>query len=359
MTRILHTACSGFESARQLPSSGSGAAGLHGHSFLAKVRASLPAGLAAFEGDELACLQSALERCTARLDRRLLNELIPAPSDEALARWIAAEIGLPGVLQVGIQSTRQQGVDLDPDGHAELWRRFVFQAAHRLPNVPAGHKCGRMHGHGFEVVVHARALPGGRPIDHDLLDAAWAPLHFELNYGCLNDLPGLANPTSEVMSSWIWQRLQPTLPELAWVTVYETASCGANFDGQQYRIWKDFTLDSAVQLRRAPEGSALRRLHGHTYQMRLHLAAPLDQVMGWTVDFGDVKELFSPIFKSLDHQPLYELPGLADCDSASLASYILDQARAVLPAVDRVDLHETRGNGAIVMSGHSGPALPI
>jgi 6-pyruvoyltetrahydropterin/6-carboxytetrahydropterin synthase len=114
-----------------------------------------------------------------------------------------------------------------------------------------------------------------------------------------------------------------------------------------------------VRHRRAPSNDPRHAIHGHTYTLRLHLGAPLDQVMGWTVDFGDVKELFSPIFKSLDHQPLYELPGLADCDSASLASYILDQARAVLPAVDRVDLHETRGNGAIVMAGHSGPALPI
>lgn len=355
MTRILHAASSGFESARQL----SDQPGLHGHGFIAKVRADLSDGLAAWPGGELDWLQQALQRCTTQLDRRLLNELVAEPGDAQLAQWLAAELGVPGLVQVGVQSTPRQGVDLDPDGRAEVWRRFVFQAAHRLPNVPPGHKCGRMHGHGFEVVLHARALPQVRPVSYALLDEIWAPLHFELNYGCLNDLPGLANPTSEVLSSWIWQRLQPTLPELVWVTVYETASCGANFDGRQYRIWKDFTLDSAVQLRRAPDASALRRLHGHTYQMRLHLAAPLDQVMGWTVDFGDVKTLFSPIFQSLDHQPLYELPGLPDCDSASLAAYILEQARAVLPQVDRVDLFETRGNGAIALAGAAGPALPV
>jgi 6-pyruvoyl-tetrahydropterin synthase len=56
-----------------------------------------------------------------------------------------------------------------------------------------------------------------------------------------------------------------------------------------YRVWKAFTLDSAVRLRHAPEGDARRRIHGHTFTLRLHLKAPLDQVMGWTVDFGDVK----------------------------------------------------------------------
>ena len=69
--------------------------------------------------------------------------------------------------------------------------------------------------------------------------------------------------------------------------------------------------------------------------------------MGWTVDFGDVKALFKPIFKMLDHQPLHEIADLADCDAASLAHWILHKARVVLPQVDRVDLYETRGCGAL------------
>jgi 6-pyruvoyltetrahydropterin/6-carboxytetrahydropterin synthase len=211
-----------------------------------------------------------------------------------------------------------------------------------------------MHGHGFEAVLHARQDAegcGGAAVDADRLDAVWAPIQDELDHACLNDIAGLSNPTSEMLSSWLWRRLQPLLPALTQVTVFETASCGARFDGSQYRIWKDFTLDSAVQLQRAPDGSAQRRLHGHTYTLRLHLSAPLDQVMGWTVDFGDVKEIFKPIFDALDHRPLYEMAGmagLADCDTASMAAWILQQARAQLPQLDRVDLFETRGCGALV-----------
>jgi hypothetical protein len=35
----------------------------------------------------------------------------------------------------------------------ELSKTFRFEAAHRLPNVPADHKCYRMHGHSFAVDV--------------------------------------------------------------------------------------------------------------------------------------------------------------------------------------------------------------
>lgn len=362
--RTLHCAASGFEAARHvdiLPA-GHRSRRLHGHSFLASVRCALSEGWAAFPGGEVDCLRTELQRAVAALDYRLLNEQVPQPTDENLARWLRDQLtGVPGIAQIGIQSTAHEGVDLDLAGQAHVWRRYQFQSAHRLPHVPFGHKCGRMHGHGFEVILHANQDLGGRDIaiDFDHLDAIWAPLQAELDHACLNDLPGLDNPTSEMLSSWLWQRLQPRLPELSWITVYETGSCGANFDGSRYRIWKELTLDSALQLRRAPDGSPLRRIHGHTYTLRLHLSAPLDQVMGWTVDFGDVKELFKPIFKALDHRPLHEIADLDDCDTATLAHWILAKARPQLPQLDRVDLYETRGCGAIAIQADEGPALPV
>lgn len=36
----------------------------------------------------------------------------------------------------------------------ELYKEFMFEAAHHLPHVPAGHKCGRLHGHSFLVRLY-------------------------------------------------------------------------------------------------------------------------------------------------------------------------------------------------------------
>ena len=359
----LHTASAGFESARQVDVLPEGHKGrqLHGHSFRAKVRAHLPAAWARYGGAEVATLSERLEACTRQLDYRLLNEVLTPPTDENLARWLRDQLDVPGLEQVGIQSTADQGVDLDRHDHAHVWRRYRFESAHKLPHVPLGHKCGRLHGHGFEVILHANQDAGGRDIsiDYDHLDEVWAPFHYQLHHRYLNDIEGLHNPTSEVMAGWLWERLKPILPELSWVTVYETGSCGANFNGQTYRIWKEMTLDSALFLKNAPTGDLFGQIHGHTYTLRLHLSAPLDEVMGWTVDFGDVKDLFNPIFKMLDHHPLHEIADLADCDAASVAHWIVHKARVVLPQVDRVDLYETRGCGAVALVGHEGPPLPI
>ena len=364
MTAVLRVAAAaGFEAARRvsLLPAGHSSRRLHGHSFLARVVAAPPAAWAAFPGGEVGELQQRLARCLAPLDYQLLNDQFEQPTDECLARWLLANVDVPGIDEVGIQSTAHEGADLDARGGAHVWRRYAFQAAHQLPQVPPGHKCGRMHGHGFEVILHAQVHLGARAlaIDFDHLDRCWAPLQQALDYTCLNDIPGLANPTSELIASWIWERLKPGLPELSWVTVYETASCGANYDGRHYRIWKELTLDSAVRLRRAPAGDPRGRIHGHSYLLRLHLSAPLDQVRGWTLDFGDVKELFTPVFDALDHQALYALPGMVDNDPGSVAVWVKEQAAPRLPGLDRIDVYETRGCGAILGWGEPGPPLPV
>jgi 6-pyruvoyltetrahydropterin/6-carboxytetrahydropterin synthase len=361
--QLLYTAAANFEAARfvLLLPKGHRSRRLHGHSFLTEIRCALSENWASFPGGEIEELREKLIATISPLDYNELNRELEQPTDENLARWVRSNLDIPGIESIGIQSTLHEGVDLDKKEHAHIWRRYTFQSAHQLPNVPSGHKCGRMHGHGFEVILHANQDLGAREIgiDYDQLDALWAPIYIELDHACLNDIPGLENPTSEVISNWIWQRIKPQLPELSWVTVYETASCGAHFDGKNYRIWKEMTFDSAVQLRSAPEGDRRRRIHGHTYTLRLHLNAPLDEVMGWTVDFGDVKDLFDPIFKRLDHYPLYEIPGLIDADTTRLIYWIKDQAASLLPQLDRIDLYETRGCGAILSWGDGGPALPI
>ena len=116
----------------------------------------------------------------------------------------------------------------------ELWKEFTFEAAHLLPHVPEGHKCRRLHGHSYRVDVHVRGPrvePAGWVLDFGDLKAAWAPVHDALDHRYLNDVPGLENPTSEVLARWLWRRLAPTLPALARVVVRETCTSGCAYAG--------------------------------------------------------------------------------------------------------------------------------
>ena len=139
--KTLTVASAGFEAARQvgLLPEGHRSHSLHGHSFLASVFANLPPDFAPFPGGETDALRERLEQCVSRLDYSYLNDTVEQPTDENLARWIGQNLGLPGIERVAIQSTATQGVDIDRDNNAHLWRRFRFQAAHQLPNVPPRH----------------------------------------------------------------------------------------------------------------------------------------------------------------------------------------------------------------------------
>ncbi len=109
----------------------------------------------------------------------------------------------------------------------EISRSFRFEAAHLLPYAPEGHKCRRLHGHSFsiEVTVAGRLVePEGWVCDFGDIAGAWAPLHEELDHRYLNDVAGLENPTSEILATWIWERLQPKLPGLSAVKVAETCT---------------------------------------------------------------------------------------------------------------------------------------
>lgn len=111
-----------------------------------------------------------------------------------------------------------------------ITKSFTFDSAHWLPNVPDDHKCRRLHGHTYTVVL---GLEGelearlGWVQDYTEVSRAFAPLRSELDHCCLNELAGLENPTAEILAAWIHARLAGALPLLTDVTVKETPTTEA------------------------------------------------------------------------------------------------------------------------------------
>ena len=116
----------------------------------------------------------------------------------------------------------------------EIWKDFTFEAAHRLPNVPASHKCARLHGHSFKtrIFVAGPIDPEfGWVVDFADIKAAFKPLEEQLDHHYLNDIPGLENPTSENIAAWMWAELRPSLPGLSKIIVRETCTSGCVYRG--------------------------------------------------------------------------------------------------------------------------------
>jgi 6-pyruvoyltetrahydropterin/6-carboxytetrahydropterin synthase len=115
-----------------------------------------------------------------------------------------------------------------------LFRSFTIEAAHRLPNVPPGHKCARLHGHSFRIELHLTGEVDPRTgwvMDFADVRAAFQPTYDQLDHHYLNEIPGLENPTSEHLARWIWEQMKPKLPLLSQVVVHETCTSGCSYDG--------------------------------------------------------------------------------------------------------------------------------
>lgn len=118
----------------------------------------------------------------------------------------------------------------------DIFKEFTFEAAHRLPNVPEGHKCARLHGHSFRVELHVGGRVGpasGWVLDFDEIKRAFQPVLAQLDHRYLNEIEGLANPTSEHLARWIWERVKPALPSLVAVVLRETCTTGCVYRGEE------------------------------------------------------------------------------------------------------------------------------
>jgi 6-pyruvoyltetrahydropterin/6-carboxytetrahydropterin synthase len=104
-------------------------------------------------------------------------------------------------------------------------RTYRFESAHHLPHLPDGHKCKNLHGHNYRVEIVKQGTPDARGFVQDFaeIDAEVVPLIKMIDHRLLNDVPGLENPTAEVIAAWFFQHIA----DCASVRVWENDDCWA------------------------------------------------------------------------------------------------------------------------------------
>lgn len=116
-----------------------------------------------------------------------------------------------------------------------IYKKFAFDSAHFLPNVPEGHKCKNMHGHTYNLTVY---LEGDLDtqlqwvMDFKELKDVVKPVIERIDHQLLNDIAGLENPTAERIVVWIWEQIQSELPLLSRLELNETPTSGAIYEGK-------------------------------------------------------------------------------------------------------------------------------
>ena len=335
---------------------------LHGHSFLATIQCSMPAGIAPYPGGELEVMKSRLALQIAKLDYSDLNKIVETPTDENLARWVNSHCYVPSTQKIGVQSTADSGVEIDTHGKAHVWRRYVFQSIRRLKNLPEGHVCGAEHSHSFTVIVHVDHEIGERDIsvDYDFIDERWAHVSKDLNFVNLNSVSGLGEPSTENLAKWVWTQLKKEVQDVSRVTIYEAPFCGVTFNGINFHVWNESSFSCGVLRRTVSSISQSELVTSHqSFSVRIYVSQPSIEDSNLMAATGGAKECLDTALALIDSKMVAQLPEFLDSSTKCIAMWIHKQLAQQIPNVERVELFETRGCGVIVSSGFAETVIPV
>jgi 6-pyruvoyltetrahydropterin/6-carboxytetrahydropterin synthase len=108
---------------------------------------------------------------------------------------------------------------------------FTFAAAHRLPRYEG--PCFRLHGHNYRFFVglEGEVDPAtGMVADFGVVkQVVQEHVLSRTDHRSLNDV--LENPTAENIARWIWEVLEPRLPGLSEVRLYEIPDSCVTYRG--------------------------------------------------------------------------------------------------------------------------------
>lgn len=103
-----------------------------------------------------------------------------------------------------------------------IGKRFGFEAAHHLPDLPDGHKCARPHGHSYTVEISVATdrdlAPPGFVVDFAALTPLGTFLKETFDHRDLNEVVSVA-PTSENLARLLYEWCAANLHLPAGVTV--------------------------------------------------------------------------------------------------------------------------------------------
>lgn len=106
-------------------------------------------------------------------------------------------------------------------------------------------------------------------------------------------------------------------------------------------LTKTIDFEAAHWLPCFPEGHKCRRMHGHSFKVDVVLEGEMDESQGYLMDFGQVKQIITPVRDQLDHYLLNDIPGLETPTAEMLAKWIFDRLKPDLPLLAIVRVRET------------------
>lgn len=109
---------------------------------------------------------------------------------------------------------------------------------------------------------------------------------------------------------------------------------------RRFELQKTWHFESARHLTGIPAEHRCSRVHGSSFTVEVTVAAALDPVTGWCVDFDIMEQGWKRIYDVLDHRLLNEVEGLENPTTEHIAVWILERLKFDGAEVTKVSVAE-------------------
>ena len=113
-------------------------------------------------------------------------------------------------------------------------------------------------------------------------------------------------------------------------------------------VYRSFRFHSARYLPNLDENHICKQMHGHTFNLTVHVSGDINTKDGFVIDFYDIdKVVNNAILSKIDHKVLNDNPELENPTSEHLCKWIWEKLSLELKGLSKLVLSEDHGTGII------------
>ena len=113
-------------------------------------------------------------------------------------------------------------------------------------------------------------------------------------------------------------------------------------------VFRTFRFHSARHLPNLEDNHICKKMHGHTFNLTIHIIGDIDRNSGFVMDFYDIDKIVNKeIISKIDHKVLNDLENLSNPTSEELSKWIWLKLDKHLKGLSKIVLSEDHGTGII------------
>ena len=113
-------------------------------------------------------------------------------------------------------------------------------------------------------------------------------------------------------------------------------------------VFRSFRFHAARFLPNLDNTHICKKMHGHTFNITIHVTGEINTKNGFVMDFFDIDKILNKyVISIIDHKVLNDIDGLENPTSEHLSKWIWNKIINKIPTLSKIVLSEDHGTGII------------